>query len=350
MKVPRLRCAAIFFAVIALTLLVGQPACASEPEFQGKPVARWLDALTSHDDAEREAAVKAIAAEAQGAKPMLDEFVRELGTRDILRRLRVRQALAAAGRAAFPSLLAGLQSADAIVLNQSFSALRFSRVTSPELAAALLHQFPKFNPAIEQKVYFALQDLGSDAIPALLETAKDLDPKKSGVREMAFGFLCNLSPKTSPMVAAILSRLDDKSPAIRRKAAEALRTVPAADASMVAAMMRELAIHDPEAEVRVAARVWFGSMRKYSDFQLAAAAAEENRVLRLLGDLHDREPKTVRRAIYEVGPWHICQGNEAGLVRIVVRFDFCDPIARRGGPGTRFRQSRLTGCHYGRHS
>ena len=79
---PRLRQGSRFFVCVAVVLLARQPIAAAEPTFQDQTAPTWLERLTSHDDAERTNAAKAIAADPEHAKPVLDEFVRNLGDQD----------------------------------------------------------------------------------------------------------------------------------------------------------------------------------------------------------------------------------------------------------------------------
>jgi hypothetical protein len=304
MREPTCWGVALLFVAVAIAVCAEQSAYAAEPEYRGKPAAQWLDSLTSHDDAVRESAIKAIAADPKSAKPVLDELVGHLGDRDILRRLCVRQALAAAGPAAVPSLLDGLLNPNPVVQRTSFSALLAAGVPQLELARALIRLLPKLSPEIEQKVWFAVADMGSDAAPAVIEASRYRGPKAAQIHEQAIGLLLNLNPKAGPVMHALMECLHDPSPALRRKAAEALRSVPASvpvsDAAAVAVALQKLAVHDAESQVRAAARVSLGFVLKRPETQRAAGSLPEIKFLRLLGDLHDRDLSTVRRAAFEL--------------------------------------------------
>ncbi len=237
---------------VAFALGAGQPACAAEPEYRGKPASEWVDRLTSRDDAEREAAVNAIAADPAGAKPVLDEIVVHLGDPGIRRRLARRKALAALGRLAFASLQDGLLNPNASVRSASFNELLIFRV-SP-----------------------------SDPICYL-------------------GDLARISGRTEA-IRALVERLRDESPDVRRIAARELGHVRSTDAAaVVVPALRSVAINDPESKVRSMAILSLGLRLNWPTVRRPPEVTREIQLLRLLGDLHDHDETTVDQALIDSG-------------------------------------------------
>jgi HEAT repeat protein len=310
-------------AGLAVALQAGQPVCATDPQYQGKPAAKWIDLLTSQDDAERDSAARAIAADPKNARPVLDELVGQLGDRDILRRLIRRSALAAAGPAAVPSLLDGLRNPNAVVRRTSFSALQYSGIPQSELATSLLRLLPELDAEIEQKVLDAVRRIGTAATPAWIEASRYRGPKAAHIHDVAIDFLSRMELDNATVVQALVECLRDESSVTRRRAAQLLLSAMSTEAAVVAPALRNVAINDPNSMVRAAARHSLGYSVVRSGSQPLPVSLNEIQLLRVLGDLHDSNPATIRQAVFEaasLGP----AANEAkpALAALLSHSDF----------------------------
>lgn len=198
---------------------------------------------------------------AQEAKPAADvviggrgvrQWTEDLGSPDVLRRVRAVNALMRAGpeaRAAAPALVGLFRHGEATFL-------------SPLAGAALAR-------------------IGADALPALRPALADEVEAVRGGAALALGLL---GPAARPAVPALATlTTDDRSVRVRQTAARALGQIGGAARPAAAALRKALA--DPAAEVRVEAAFALWSVANDSAGVPVLAAVADSRAVALLGEI-----------------------------------------------------------------
>jgi HEAT repeat protein len=241
-------------------------------------------------------ALGAIGPEAKTAIPALAELLRD---RDEDVRCAAITGLSGMGSASVPILLDLLKDKDSRVRVNAIVGLGHIGVDAAPAIPALAELLRSQDAEIHRSALWALGDISRPALPRMLELLKDKNGQVRADAAFVIDTIVGRSlrgrtgPEAKLLIAALTDALKDQEPAVRERAARALRIFAAEATSAIPALMELL--KDAKPEVRGSAARVLGTIGR-KDKSVVAAIAE------LLRDDESSVRRSTTDALVELGP------------------------------------------------